>query len=472
MPPLHFFNTLTRTKETFTAPQGRAVRMYNCGPTVYDVQHIGNLSAAVFADTLRRILIANTLEVRQVINFTDFGHLVSDADDGEDKMTKGIKREGLPVSLEGMRMLADKYIKQYLEDIRMLNVTESAITFARASEYIPAQIALIQTIAEKGYAYKTSDGVYFDTSRFPEYGMLGGLRDQKLEEGRVTNTEKIHAADFALWKNNAALGWESPWGRGFPGWHIECSAMARAELGEQIDIHTGGIEHVAIHHNNEIAQSEAATGRKPFSRFWLHRAHIQLDGHKIAKSEGNVVYLHTIVEKGYHPLALRYWFLTAHYRSPSSFSWAALDAAQTALTRLHKAYYARGKDEGDPAETYTERFHERINDDVDTPGALAIVWEAIGDTSLSGHALVQFLEHADAVLGLGLLEKNAALASRAKPKATSLQDLPQDVHAIAVRREEARAQKNWADADELRKEIVAKGYEVVDAQDGVMYIKN
>lgn len=450
------------------------MRMYNCGPTVYDVQHIGNLSAAVFADTLRRVLMFNSLTVRQVINFTDFGHLASDADDGEDKMTKGMRREGLPLTMEGMKVLADTYIAQYLEDVRALNVVEKAITFTRASEYIPAQIALIQTIAEKGYAYKISDGIYFDTARFPNYGVLGGLRDQETEAGaRVqVHTEKNHPADFALWKNSNTMGWESPWGRGFPGWHIECSAMARAELGEQIDIHTGGVEHIAIHHNNEIAQSEAATGRAPFSKFWLHRAHIQLSGHKIAKSEGNVVYLSTVVERGIHPLALRYWFLTAHYRTPSNFTWEALEAAQTALVRLHKAYYTAQKDApGDPLGAYLERFHERINDDLDTPGALAVVWEAVHDTTLAPHALSEFLARMDTVLGLGIIEKDDRLAVLAQPQVFSIEQLPESVRALATLRETARSEKNWAAADALRIEIQSAGYDVLDSKDGVAYTK-
>src|SRR3989338_7170653 len=265
--PLYLYNTLGKSKQIFTLPaQASAVRMYNCGPTVYDVQHIGNLSMFVFADTLRRALEYNNFSVKQVINITDVGHLTSDADEGEDKMTKGLKREGKKLTLENMRELGERYTQIFLDDLRKLNIDTSRITFPRASDYIPAQIAMITTLQEKGYAYTTEDGVYFDTSRFPAYGALGGVNIEGQKEGaRVAiKSEKRNAADFALWKLDSKLGWDSPWGKGFPGWHIECSAMIRAILGEQIDIHTGGIEHIGVHHNNEIAQSEAATGKKPF----------------------------------------------------------------------------------------------------------------------------------------------------------------------------------------------------------------
>src|SRR3989338_2065086 len=271
--PLYLYNTLGKSKQVFTLPQKtkgvlspKTVRMYNCGPTVYDIQHIGNLSMFVFADVLRKVLEYNGLAVKQVINITDVGHLTSDADFGDDKMAKGLKREGKELTLENMRELGEKYTQIFLDDLRKLNIDTSRITFPRASDYIPAQIAMITTLQEKGYAYTTGDGVYFDTSRFPAYGALGGVNIEGQKEGaRVAiKSEKRNAADFALWKLDSKLGWDSPWGKGFPGWHIECSAMIRAILGEQIDIHTGGIEHIGVHHNNEIAQSEAATGKKPF----------------------------------------------------------------------------------------------------------------------------------------------------------------------------------------------------------------
>ena len=300
----------------------------------------------VFADVLRRTLEYNQFKVKQVINITDVGHLSSDADEGEDKMTKGLKREGKQLTLENMRALGERYSKIFIEDLRRLNIDTSKIIFPRASSYIAAQIALISTLEEKGYVYKTLDGVYFDTSRAKDYGILGGINlDSSADNSRLRKANaKRNPADFALWKFTAkgpsALGWDSPWGKGFPGWHTECSAMIRATLGEQIDIHTGGLEHIAVHHNNEIVQSETVTGKKPLSRFWMHRAHVQLEGAKLAKSEGRVVYLSEILERGYHPLALRYLFLGAHYRTPSNFTWNALEASQTAFLKLRRARLA------------------------------------------------------------------------------------------------------------------------------------
>ena len=318
--PLYLYNTLSKSKEEFRLPPyAKAVRMYNCGPTVYGVQHIGNLSMFVFTDILRRTLEYNALEVLQVINFTDFGHLTSDADEGDDKMIRGLTRDGLTPTLENMREMGKKYAELFKGDLTKLNIDISKITFPFASDYIPAQIAMIKTLEEKGYAYTSSRGVYFDTARFPDYGKLGAIDLKGQREGaRVeADADKRNATDFILWKSSDRLGWDSPWGKGFPGWHIECSAMINSILGKQIDIHTGGIEHIGVHHNNEIAQSESATGKRPFSRFWMHRAHLQIDDAKIAKSDGNTVHLTDIIEKGFHPLALRYLFFprtTAHRR--------------------------------------------------------------------------------------------------------------------------------------------------------------
>lgn len=322
--PVFFYNTLSKSKEQFNAvPHSKEVRMYNCGPTVYDTSHIGNLRSFIFADLIRRVLEYNGFPVKQVINITDFGHLSSDADSGNDKMTKGLKREGLAVTLENMRLLADKYTEQFKQDLRRVNLDTDRILFPRASDYIPAQIAMIETLEEKTYAYRGKDGVYFDTARFPDYGKLGDINIEGLKEGaRVEASEdKRSPTDFLLWKPDAKIGWDSPWGKGFPGWHIECSAMINATLGKQIDIHTGGVDLIPTHHNNEIAQSESATGKRPFSRFWMHNEFLNLSGEKLAKSTGNIVNLSTLIEKGYHPLAYRYLLLGAHYRSLLNFTW-------------------------------------------------------------------------------------------------------------------------------------------------------
>lgn len=469
-PPLYLYNTLTKQKDAFSLPVGvRRVRMYNCGPTVYGVQHVGNLSMFVFTDILRRTLEFNGFDVQQVINITDVGHLSSDADAGEDKMALGLKREKMKLTLANMRLLADKYADIFITDIEKLNVDTSKIQFPRASDHIPAQIAMIKTLQEKGYAYKTEDGVYFDTSRFPRYGELGGIDLEGLKEGaRIAMVEgKRNPTDFALWKLNSKLGWESPWGTGFPGWHIECSAMIRVTLGEKIDIHTGGIEHVPIHHNNEIAQSECATGKRPFSRFWLHRAHVQIEGGKIAKSKGNVVYLTEVIEKGFHPLALRYLFLQAHYRSPSNFSWDALAAAQNALANLLQATAkaSAAGDSGRASPSWMSNFRTRINDDLDTPGALAVVWDMIKDSSLSLADLVATLTEMDKVLGLNLHEPDEA-AQELLRKEIVLGELPAEIRELIQQREEVRKAKDWQKADELRGKIANGGFIVEDSTEG------
>ncbi len=467
--PLYFHNTLAGEKQRFLqAPHAKEVRMYNCGPTVYGRQHIGNLSMFVFTDILRRTLETNAFKVKQVINFTDFGHLTSDADEGEDKMTTGLKRDGFALSLENMRVLGEKYANLFLEDVRTLNVEADKITFPRASDHIPAQIAMIRTLEEKGYAYKAKTGVYFDTSRFPEYGKLGNINLEGLKQGArvAASKDKRGLTDFLLWKSDKELGWESPWGLGFPGWHIECSAMIRATLGTQIDIHTGGIEHIPVHHNNEIAQSESATGKRPLARFWLHRAHLQLEGAKIAKSEGNVVYLSDLIERGYHPLALRYLLLGAHYRTNSNFTWEALGAAQTALSKLlalrlsHKDTTA-----GAVSQHWQKPFMQRINDDLDTAGALAVLWDMTKDASLSPSVFLATLFDMDKVLGLRLEEPDDAakkLASTEMREEVAVGALPDDIQAFLKERDLARAEKNWQRADELRAQIEAAGYTVED----------
>ncbi len=474
--PLYLHNTLSGKKESFSLPpRVKTVRMYNCGPTVYGPQHIGNLSMFVFTDVLRLTLEYNDFPVKQVINFTDFGHLSGDnegnADEGEDRMTKGLKREGMKPTLENMHTLAQKYAEKFLRDISELNIHTKKITFPYASEYIPAQIAMIQALEEKGYAYKTDDGVYFDTAMFPDYGKLGNIDLSGLKEGaRIgVSEQKRNPTDFLLWKSDKKIGWESPWGLGFPGWHIECSAMIRATLGEQIDIHTGGIEHIPIHHNNEIAQSEAATGRKPFSRFWLHRAHIQINGGKIAKSKGAAIYLDDVHEKGFHPISLRYLFLGAHYRTSMNFTFEALTAAQNAYARLLAARLSFKEEPGPIAEAYRMRFHERINDDLDTAGALAVVWEMVKDDSLSAGTRLTTLLDADRVLGLNLAIPDASALALAKAEMRDyvLEDeMTEQLTDIVNRRETARAEKNWEVSDTLREELDVLGYGVEDSADG------
>jgi len=398
----------------------------------------------------------NDIRVKQTINITDFGHLTSDADEGEDKMTKGLRREGLAINMDNMMKLADTYTAQYMAAIEKLGVETDKISFPRASQYIDAQIALVKTLEEKGYAYEAEDGVYFDVRTFPRYGALGGINLETMKEGaRVeVRSHKRHAADFVLWKKDPKMGWKSPWGMGFPGWHIECSAMARATLGEQIDIHGGGVEHAPIHHNNEIAQSEAATG-KTFSRFWIHRAHVRIDGGKMAKSEGNVVYLDDLEEKGFSPLAFRYWLLTAHYRTPASFSWDALEASERAWKRLVEA--SKSSDAGTVPPTWKKRFKERINNDIDTPGAIAVLWDALKDKNLSTGDKRALLLDADRVLGIGL--------GKSMEKEVS-ETIPVEIQDLLRRREEARVSKDWSLADALREEMARSGFIVTDTVSG------
>src|SRR3990167_6800063 len=333
IPHIFFTNTLSGNKELFISQKPGIVTMYSCGPTVYGSAHIGNLRAYVFSDTLARVLTGAGYRVQRVINITDVGHLVGDGDTGEDKMNVGAAREKTTP-----QAIADRYAKEFVEDLSELNIDTKDVQFPRATDYIKEQIALAKTLEEKGFAYRVKNGLAFDTSRFPSYGRLGNidLSAQRVGARIEADTEKRSPADFWLWrtaKPNDLQQWDSPWGRGNPGWHIECSAMSRALLGPEIDIHTGGEDLAMIHHNDEIAQSEAASGRR-FVHYWLHNAFLTMQGEKISKSLGNVVYLSDVVERGFHPLALRYFFLQAHYRTPLSFSWGALGGAANALERL------------------------------------------------------------------------------------------------------------------------------------------
>lgn len=458
---IKFFNTLSRKKENFQSLNKKTAKIYNCGPTVYDRQHIGNLRSAVIWDILRRALEWNGYKVKQVVNVTDFGHLTSDADEGEDKMTKGLKKEGLDFTLENMKRLGKKYADIYLEDRKKLNtLTPTKLPFA--SDHVKEDIELIKKLDKKGFAYATKDGIYFDTAKFPGYGKLGGLSE--IKESRISaNKEKKSSRDFVLWKSSRDLGWDSPWGKGFPGWHIECSAMSKKYLGETFDIHTGGIEHIPIHHNNEIAQSEAANGR-PLARYWLHNEHlIMKDGpksagadgtRKMAKSLGNVVTLKEIEEKGIDPLALRYWLLGAHYRSPISFSWEALEGAEQSLKKLRNHFQALSGKTEKPKKEYLEKFGKYLNDDLDTPKALAFLWKIIKDKKISDGQKKFLLLEFDKVFGLKLNKKEKK------------SEIPTEIKKLAEEREKVRQEKNWPEADRLREIIKNKGFEIKDTEKG------
>lgn len=448
-------NTLSNQKEVFSPLTPNTVKMYNCGPTVYGPQHIGNLSMYVFTNVLRKTLEYAGFEVKQVINFTDFGHLSGDnegdADQGEDRMTKGLKREGMALTLENMRQLAEKYAKLFISDLDNLNINTNEITFPYASDYIPDQIKMIETLVEKEFAYVGEKGVYFDTSKFPDYGKLGNINLAGLTEGaRVEKSEKRNPTDFVLWKKDEKIGWSSPWGLGFPGWHIECSAMIVKILGEQIDIHTGGIEHIPVHHNNEIAQSESATGKKPFAKFWLHRAHLKIDDQKIAKSTGTVIYLSDFKSHLIHPLSFRYWLLTSHYKTPANFTWESVQGAQNAFEKIISGYPGLPTDH-ESDESLIAKFETAISDDLNTPITIALLQEAKSKKAI---------DTMDRVFGLGL--KNLA------EKMFGL--IPEEIKELQNERNLARTEKDWEKSDRLREEIEKEGY-ILEDKDGQSLIR-
>lgn len=463
--PIYLYNTLTSSKQQFTALKPGVVSMYTCGPTVYNFVHIGNLASYIFADTLKRTFLYHGYLVNHTMNLTDFGHLSDDGDSGEDKMMKGLKREGRPITLQAMHDLSDQYIEAFMHDLDALNMVH-ATQYTRASDYVKEQIALIKTLELKGYTYETSDGIYFDISKFPTYGKLGNINLNKLKDGaRVEiNTEKHHPADFALWKKGL-LGWESDWGKGFPGWHIECTAMAFATLGKQIDVHTGGEDLKYTHHNGEIAQAEAATGRSPYVAYWFHSAFITIDGTKISKSLGNTITLHNLEDRGYSADTFRYWVLTSHYRSQANFSFEALDGAKQALFRLKRFIVEEcGDDTGEVSAAYRTMFMKAIGDDLDTPKAIAILWEIVKDKTLSkGNKRATLMEF-DTVLGIGLSDERSDVVRELGIVAPS--EIPDDIQELLDKREIARAVSNWDEADRIRELLNLKGYQLEDGPQG------
>lgn len=453
---IKLYNTLTGSKDIFEPLNRGEVKMYNCGPTVYSRQHIGNLSMFVFTDVLRRTLRYSGFKVNQVINITDFGHLSGDnhgdPDQGEDKMTRGLREEGLEPNLENMRKLAEKYANIFFEDLKKLNIQTEDVRFPFASDYISDQIELIRILSEKGFTYETDHGLYFDTSKFPEYGKLGNINLSGLEEGaRIKSEGRKNPTDFILWKKDEKTGWQSPWGKGFPGWHIECSAMIIKLLGEQIDIHTGGIEHIPVHHNNEIAQSESATGKSPFSRFWLHRAHLKIDGVKISKSEGKVFYLTDLEKNGLHPMSFRYWLLTSHYKTPSNFTLEAIRSAQTTLDKIVAVFSDLPNSHQSDSEVL-EKFESFISDDLNTPLALTLLQEARSKT---------VIKKMDEIFGLNI--ENLAHEIRS--------NIPAEIEKLKSERDEARRNKDWAKSDSLRDQIENMGFIVEDRHSSTLVRK-
>ncbi len=449
---LKLYNTLTRKKEEFQPLKKGKVGLYVCGPTVYWFAHVGNFRTYLFADVLCRALEMNDYSLTTVVNITDVGHLTDDEDQGEDKMLVAMRREG-KTAFE----IAEFYTQAFMKDVEQLNI-KPAQEFPKATDHIQEQINMIKLIEKNGFAYTTSDGVYFDTSKLPEYGVLSGQKAEDKKAGaRVEMKEKKNPTDFALWKfspkdQQRDMEWESSWGKGFPGWHIECSAMAEKYLGPTFDIHTGGVDHIAVHHENEIAQAVGANHAQQ-ARFWMHGEYLTVDNGKMSKSLGNLYTIDDLVEKGIDPLSFRYFVLGAHYRTKLNFTWEALEAAQNALFRLRDIVrdWEAPKDECDKC---GKRFKDAINDDLNTPQALAIVWELV-DSDKPSHTKAQTLLKFDEVLGLGLKEYIA------KPLL-----IPDEISALLVEREKVRKEKDWKASDEIREQIKTKGFLVEDTDQG------
>lgn len=460
---LDLYNTLTAKKEEFKSidQAGKKVGLYTCGPTVYNYAHIGNLRAYVFADTLRRALEYTGYEVNHVINITDIGQLTSDADDGEDKMVKALKREGKPHTLEAMKEVALKYETAFFNDLKKLNIEMPSVA-PRASEHIAEDIELIQKLEAKGVAYKTSDGIYFDISKFPAYGTHGGFKLGELQEGArvAVNTEKKNPRDFALWKfSTGEIGFPAPFGRGFPGWHIECSGMSRKYLGQPFDIHTGGIDHIPVHHQNEIAQSEMAYG-VPLANVWMHSEFLNMGTEKMAKSVDNFITLQTLIDRGIHPLAYRYYLLQAHYRSPIAFSERQVHEVHVnTLVPLYLAVSGLPLDGTIDAE-YQKRFLAMIQDNLNTAEALSLVYAILGDVGhLSPENKRATIVDFDRVLGLDIENQSRRLVGE-------MNAIPDDIKKLSAVREDARRQKDYQKSDELRDEIAKEGFEVMDTDSG------
>jgi cysteinyl-tRNA synthetase len=440
---LKIYNTLSHAVEEFKAINPPKVGMYSCGPTVYDYQHIGHMRTYVGSDILVRTLKANGFNVLHVMNITDVGHLVSDADTGEDKMEKGAKKFGMSVW-----DIAKKFETQFKDSCKVLNINLPK-DLMHATDYIKDQIELVRKLEEKGFTYKTADGIYFDTSKFPDYFKLSRQNPEELKGGvRVDLGDKKNITDFALWKfspkdEKRQMEWESPWGLGFPGWHIECSAMGMKALGESLDIHTGGIDHINIHHTNEIAQSEAATGRT-FVKYWVHFNYLLVNGEKMSKSLNNFYTVQDVMKKGLDPIALRYLYLQTHYRQEMNFTWESLEAAQTALNKLRNDYLKLK--EGTLDQDFKSKFMDSVSEDLNMSKALSLIWEYLKNDP--NKTTINF---ADEILGLGLSGYRKVEV-----------EIPQEVKKLLEERKILRNEKKYEESDRIREKILEMGYKVED----------
>lgn len=458
---IYFYNTLSKEKQEFQPLKGKEVRMYTCGPTVYYFAHIGNLRAYLFMDTLRRVLKYNGYTLKHVMNITDVGHLVSDADEGEDKMLKAARREN-----KNPYEIANFYMNAFLKDIDKLNIDKPEI-IARATEHIDVMEQYVKKIIENGYTYQTEDTIYFDTSKLKNYGILSGKKVEEQKAGaRVDfDNNKKNISDFALWikaPENHIMKWDTFFGKCYPGWHLECSAMGYKYLGEEFDIHTGGIDHIPIHHENEIAQAQGFCGKIP-ARFWMHVNFLTVNGGKMSKSLNNLYTLEDLKEKGYEPLTYRMFNFTSNYRNKINFTWEAMDAAKTALNRLREGYlkHAEGTATIDEKELeeLENRFHEAINDDLNMPVAMSVVWDIIKNPNKSKDFQKLLLKF-DEVLGLDL--KNYQKVEN---------DIPEEDKKLVEERNEARKNKNWVESDRIRDILMSKGYTVKDGKEGTIIEK-
>ena len=456
---IYFYNTLTKQKDLFKPIEEGKVKIYSCGPTVYKDATIGNMRTNLLNDTLRRVLKYNGYELKHVMNITDVGHLVSDGDEGEDKMLKSAREEH-----KSPLEIAEYYTKLFFRDLERLNI-ETPEVVCKATDHIKEMLEMVQKIMKNGYAYETSTAIYFDVSKLDKYGILSGinLNDQKAGARVDIDPEKRNPYDFALWIKapaNHLMKWDSPWGPSYPGWHIECSAMSTKYLGEEFDIHTGGVDLVPTHHENEIAQNKGACGKNP-AHYWIHGEYLLINGGKMSKSLGNTYLIDDIIAKGYSPLAYRLFNYSCHYRGKLNFTWEGIESANTSLIRLREGYQKHLNGNSDVSDEIIadmeNRFHQAINDDMNMPLALSVVWEAVKYPEKSPK-IAQLLKKFDTVLGIKIDEVQET-------------KIPQEILDLVEERKQARSDKNWSESDRLRDLIAEKGYIVKDTKDGTEVLK-
>jgi len=471
---MKLYNTLSNKKEEFKSINPDQVTMYNCGPTVYDYAHIGNWRSFLVADFLKRTLEYIGYDVKQVMNLTDVGHLTSDADQGQDKVEKRARQERKTAS-----QITDFYINAFKKDQQRLNISLPE-KMPRATQHIEEMVSLVKTLEKKGYTYKTSDGIYFDTAKFKNYGKLSG---QKLEEKKAgarieLSEEKRNPTDFAVWKfspknEKRQQEWDSPWGVGFPGWHIECSVLSTKYLGQPFDIHTGGVDHIGVHHENEIAQSEAAYD-KLMANYWFHINFLKINSEKISKSEKNFYTIGELEQKGYHPLAFRLLIFSAHYRKEQNFTFESLEQAQSNLEKIYRTVQKirqiaetgeEKSNSGIKIKNYKKEFRQALKDDLNTPEALAVVLNLVREvnkevndqkiSSSKAQEIYQLFINMDQVLGIKINEK-----------ASQTEEIPEMIKKLVTKREKLRKSKNWSEADQVRQKIRRHGYEIEDTDQG------